>query len=411
VPGELRSIVDSVGERLRRAVLIEDARFRHEAHSSHHGTVDSVRTASILHRVAPREATDWALTFGISEAQGPVRLPANRELGMDARVCVPIRHQGLLLGYLWLIDAGRTLTEEQLASAGAAGDEAGAVMYRERLLSELARGRERELLRDLLTEDAAVRRHAVDELVEAELFVAESPVAVLVAGAAHPDGLHPDESVRSALAAALEQVRRRSSHRRMLGLVRPDHALVVAAMGDPTWVEGGTAGMAVELLGGGSRPLERSGWHIVVGVGDPRPTLDEVRLSYREALQAARLGHIIPSFGTVVSWSDLGVYQLLSRLAVEELASDALHPGLVRLSGGRDGPRLVETLERYLDSGCDARATAQQLLLHRASLYNRLRRIERVAGIDLRRGEDRLAMHLSLKLARLASVSPNGRPR
>ncbi len=411
MPGELQSIVDSVGERLRRAVLIEDVRFRHEAHSSHHGTVDPVRTASILHRIAPREATDWAPTFGIAEAQGPVRLPANRELGMDARVCVPIRHQGLLLGYLWLIDAKRTLTEEQLAVARAACEEAGAVMYRERLLSELARGRERELLRDLLTDDAAVRLHAVDELVEADLFLAESPVAVLVARVSHPGGLHPDEAVRSALAAALEQVRRRSSPRRMLGLVRPDHALVVTAVGDPTWVAGGTARMATEVRAGCSRPLEGSEWGVVVGVGDPRPSLAEVRLSYREALQAARLGHIIPSFGPVVSWSDLGVYQLLVRLAIEDLASDALHPGLVRLSGGRDGPRLVETLERYLDSGCDARATAQQLLLHRASLYNRLRRIERVAGIDLRRGEDRLAMHLSLKLARLASVSPNGPPR
>jgi DNA-binding PucR family transcriptional regulator len=65
---------------------------------------------------------------------------------------------------------------------------------------------------------------------------------------------------------------------------------------------------------------------------------------------------------------------------------------------------LVETLERYLDFGCDAQRTAADLGLHRTSLYQRLEKIHDIAFVDLRDGEQRLALHLSLKLARLAEL-------
>lgn len=57
--------------------------------------------------------------------------------------------------------------------------------------------------------------------------------------------------------------------------------------------------------------------------------------------------------------------------------------------------------------GCDAKTTAQRLQLHRTTLYHRLRKIEAIAGVDLRTGDDRLAMHLDLKLARLAGIWPS----
>ncbi|MBN9622586.1 MAG: helix-turn-helix domain-containing protein, partial [Actinobacteria bacterium] len=62
---------------------------------------------------------------------------------------------------------------------------------------------------------------------------------------------------------------------------------------------------------------------------------------------------------------------------------------------------LIETLERYLDLGGDARAAAEQLFIHRSSLYGRLHRIEEVAGVDLHSGEDRLELHLGVRLWRL----------
>ncbi|MEO3876485.1 helix-turn-helix domain-containing protein [Nonomuraea sp. B12E4] len=49
----------------------------------------------------------------------------------------------------------------------------------------------------------------------------------------------------------------------------------------------------------------------------------------------------------------------------------------------------------------DVKRTAASLCIHRASLYYRLRRIEEIASVDLSSGDDRLALHLGLKVARL----------
>jgi DNA-binding PucR family transcriptional regulator len=65
---------------------------------------------------------------------------------------------------------------------------------------------------------------------------------------------------------------------------------------------------------------------------------------------------------------------------------------------------LVQTLERYLDLGCDATHAAADLGVHRATVYYRLARIEERGGFDLQDGATRLELHMALKLARLADV-------
>ena len=106
-------------------------------------------------------------------------------------------------------------------------------------------------------------------------------------------------------------------------------------------------------------------------------------------------------FGRVIPWSGLGVYRVLSRLDARHLDLHGVHPGLERLIRDQTNLVLLETLERYLDLAGNAHATAKQLRLHRATLYYRLRRIEELAETDLKDGNERLCLHLTLKLARL----------
>lgn len=403
---DLQAIVDSLGERLKRAVAVDDLRMRLQAYSSHHGRVDDVRLASILHREAPKEAKDWALSLGIASANGPVRVRANRKIGMDARICAPIRYQDQLLGYLWLIEGPSKLTVEELAVAASAADSAGEVMYREQLLYELERGRERELLRDLVSSDDGVHEHAAEELVEANIFVTGSIFALVVYPVHDPDG-QPDETVRVSLTRALDGVRRSLSPRHSIQLVRPNHGLVVVATRDPALRARGPAGLGEELHDAvRAAQSESDRWSVIVGIGDPQCGLAAAITSYHQAQQAARVGQIVRSFGPVVFWSQLGIYRMLSEFPVEKLTSDALHPGLVKLFEHRDADPLVGTLERYLDSGGDVKATSISLTLHRASLYYRLHRIEEIAGASVRNGDERLALHLGLKLARLAGIHP-----
>ncbi|HKA13214.1 MAG TPA: helix-turn-helix domain-containing protein [Candidatus Dormibacteraeota bacterium] len=404
--GDLQALADSLGRRLERAVAIDDPHMRLLAYNSHYGHVDPVRTASILHRKAPAAAIAWVNKLGIREATAPLRIAANPSLAMDARICAPIRCQGHLLGYVWLVDTDSPLTDEDLEVADAAAQAAGEILHRERLLGELERGRERELLRDLLSGEPQVSQHAAYELVEAKLLVPVRSVAVIVVRPVNA-GRTLDDAALVSIGLALDQVRRTVSPRHSLHLVRPDHSLFLVGADAPSLRPGGVAGLARQLADAVSAQLAEDGkWSTLVGVGETHPRLADAVVSYEQARQAARVAEIIASFRPVAMWSQLGIYRMLLRFPIEQLTSSALHPGLLQLFREADAETLVRTLERYFDLGCDARRTAADLCLHRASLYYRLHKIEQISGVSLRNGDDRLALHLGLKLARLAGILP-----
>ena len=55
----------------------------------------------------------------------------------------------------------------------------------------------------------------------------------------------------------------------------------------------------------------------------------------------------------------------------------------------------------YLGCGAQAQQAAAQLHIHRTTLYWRLARVAELIPLDLRRGDDRLKLHLALTLADL----------
>ncbi|WP_249044703.1 PucR family transcriptional regulator [Crossiella equi] len=65
---------------------------------------------------------------------------------------------------------------------------------------------------------------------------------------------------------------------------------------------------------------------------------------------------------------------------------------------------LLETLTAFLDHGGGIQRTTETLHIHRATLYQRLKRIQQITGCDLDSGEDRLMLHLGLKLRLLAAA-------
>jgi hypothetical protein len=262
------------------------------------------------------------------------------------------------------------MSDEDVLTAEKAAPGLALTLFHNSLVAGLSARREQEAVTAVLLGDADAAR----TLHEASDFPQGEPVTVLVA---RPLG-EPDDSTRLALQRALLGLRYRFASRRPLHAVRRDHGVLIVA------------GRPVDLRAAIGVP-------VAVGIGRPRPTLAESAESYREALHAAEVAARIPSFGPVAEWSDLGIYRLLRGIPTAEL-----HPGVERLLADRQHLPLLETLETYLDLAGSVVATSRALRLHRTSLYYRLQRVEKLAGTDLKDGEARLVLHLSLKLARLA---------
>ena len=389
----LQIIVDSLAADIGRDVAIDDRQIRWLVHSPHDEEPDEARMRSILSRRVSAEALEWAFSFGIEEAEGPVRLPANPDIGAEARVCIPLRARDVLLGFMFIVDPEETLGAPQLAQAEEAAESAAHVLYRERRLRELERERERWLVTHLLGDDPTDAEPAARALAD-EGFIDAARVTVLVIRA-DTDPARCDIAV----GGALDRLRRLVPPRGGLELRRGDHGVFLIALDDAAATS--PRDLAERLIALADEAMQAEAIDVVtrVGIGGAEP-LTAASRSYRQARDAATVAQRVARFGRVAAWDELGVYRTLARFP-DDLDDDALHPGLVELL--RDGAheQLVETLEAYLDRAGDIKATSEALSLHRATLYYRLQRIEEITGARLKVGEDRLALHLGLRLSRL----------
>ncbi|MEU5940550.1 helix-turn-helix domain-containing protein [Micromonospora sp. NPDC047548] len=399
---ELQRIVDTVAARVNRPALIEDRRQRVVVYSEHTGLLDDVRRTSILRRHTTPEVIAWFRDAGIMEARAPVRTAACPELDLLPRVCVPIRHQDLLLGFVWFIDASGGMTDADIATVTEAMPDLSLALYRENLLGELTSQREAEAARTLLADAPETRCEAVRSLLSDGVIAGDGEVTALVAKLVGTGGQPVDEPARIALEHTLVATRRWVGPREALHLVRHNHGVLLLCCGRGSGRVSADAaarrlGQTLSSASQGLASVART----VVGVGAPRPRLYDTVASYEEALQAARVGAQLPALGSVVAWADLGIYRVLSRMDAQQLGVAGVHPGLERLLRDETNQVLLETLETYLDLAGNAHATASQLRLHRTTLYYRLQRVEQLADTDLKDGNERLCLHLALKLGRL----------
>jgi hypothetical protein len=355
---QLQLAVDDLALRIGRPVLLEDHAQSVLAYSEQTGPMDDVRRDSILRRHTTREVRTRFRAAGIFESRGALRVPGSARV--LPRVCVPVRHRERLLGFLWLIDSP-AMPEADVALAEKSAGELALPLLHDVLAAGVSAQREQAAVARLLSaDDAESARILVDE-------GGFPPVTVLVV-----------RGPRDLLADGLLAARLKFTARH---LVRADHGVLVCT--------GRVRAAAVPALFAGP---------VVVGVGAPRPSLTQAAASYVEALHASVVASRVPGFAPVATWDSLGVYRMLATVPVE-----AIHPGVLRLL---DSPELVETLETYLDLAGSAVETSKVLRLHRTSLYYRLQRVAELTGTSLKNGDERLTLHLSLKLARLHGRYP-----
>ncbi|MBS1678397.1 MAG: helix-turn-helix domain-containing protein [Actinobacteria bacterium] len=398
---DVQALVDALAAELERPTGVDDRHFRSIAYSSHVDDVDSVRLASILQREAPRPVREWLEELGIHEAATHLRVPASPELGMAARVCLPLRFDDIPLGYLWLIDEPEPVGDEQIEEALRYGEEIGVALYRARLLERDDRRLERELVGRLIGLREGIPARAGEELLRAGHLVSAPAYAVLTLTAIDEEGGDPSDAVRVRLVDAAEQLRRAVAPHHLLVLVDSDEVIVVLALTGAGELSRRTDALLSAIRGTGS-----AGWRPLIGVGEERAALTGVGEAYRQARAAARVVAAIAPGQEVARWEDLGAYRTVAALAQDRDPAELVPPSFARLLACADAAQLIETLERYLDLGGDARAAAESLYIHRSSLYGRLHRIEDLADVDLRSGEDRLELHLGLRLWRLAGSRP-----
>ncbi|WP_435847728.1 PucR family transcriptional regulator [Streptomyces fumanus] len=399
--GDYQELVDEISELLGAPATLENRDFELIAFGAYDSegdldpaALDPVRARSILTRRSTPAVRAWFEGFGITRATGPVRIPPTPEAGVHrGRICLPVRHRGVVLGYVWLLDTDPGPTGRQLAAAMDVTARIGAL-----LADEAQHGADlsRELRAVLTAGDTWQRDLAVTELRGALGPRAEVPhtlVCVAPWPSADPDDAPSVRTVPGAAALCTLP----------WGPAAHALALLIRLRSADTPAPAITAATRLlERAGGlGGTPHGTAATGAAAGIATARTGLAELGAAWREASAAARAALAEPRFGPVAQWASIGPYRLLTALPPE-----AAHDPAVRSLLSPAHRELARTAEVYLDHAGQAGRTAAALGVHRQTLYYRLARVEQLTGLDLDDGEHRLLLHMTLKAHRLGPPPP-----
>jgi DNA-binding PucR family transcriptional regulator len=402
--GDLQGLVDALGTSLQRPVCVDDARFRLVAYKEHDiEQVDSVRLAKLLHRQAGPHVQAWLEEHGARTAERLARIPRNPELDMARRILIPLRFDGMLLGWLALIDEPRPLSDAELDETLRYAPAMSVALFQELRLQHDERRPEVAVIRELLGLVSGSAQAHRDEIT-ARGYIAVAPgYACIVARAfARQDGPLP-VATRVGIAAVFEGARRLVPPHHVIPISAGDEAIAVLAVANPADADAVAGALADRLC-------ERIGpdfdAEALIGVGGLVATVSELKVSLEQARCAIQVARHVSGHAPFARWAELGSYGTVARLLSARTSSLSMLPAAMsRLLEHAEAETLITTLETYLDNGGDAVATAGALYMHRTSLYPRLRRIEKIAGVELASGDARLELHLGLRLWRLARAA------
>jgi DNA-binding PucR family transcriptional regulator len=385
----LEGQVQAYADRLGRPIIVFDVAFNVIAFSVHDRDVDHARLAIILSHRGSSRARESIREYRVGQADGPVRIPP-LDGGLTRHVA-PVRHEGHLVGYVSSTIPAETPDEELVEDDILRGSRAqiGVTLAAMALGNREDEDRARRLITALLDGDADQRRRAADELLTGGL-ISPVPHYTVITLSAPPPADPGSATLRLVLDRALSAIPV-FPMLKAVGTVIDGEAVIVV----PYQID---RERLVALLALPAFATLRA------GVGGAHAPLADAHHSRREARIAVRGAAVDPTRQRVVHWEDLGLDRVLLQLPLEKLSLTDLPSPVQRLLAAQSGPDLAQTLETYLDCGCDAQRTAKALHVHRSTLYYRLDRVRTIAGIELADGFVRRELHTALRVATLAGL-------
>jgi len=130
--------------------------------------------------------------------------------------------------------------------------------------------------------------------------------------------------------------------------------------------------------------------------------------SWAQAKRARQVAEVCGLRSDVVPYDRLGVYALLYLIPSGEERGQFLKRYAIPLQQAdrKGGGRLVETLDMFFRCNGNIKLTSEKLYAHYNTIVYRLEKIQSILGVSLDDPDDRLQLHLALKLGQITPGPP-----
>ena len=394
--GGMPELINAMSRLTDKSVVIQDKRLRVLYSAVHPRLADNWRELEQFLTRHDNLPTDLQDRYRVLEIDNPVLMQAIPTPGL-ARLVSPVVAGDVGRGYLSIVGLDTDLDDVDTLVTEHGATACALEMARAKAVSDTEKRLRGTFLDRLLIGDVdqleAVRQ---GERFNHDMTVTHTAIVLAWQGEGTPSLRRLETLVKGVVA-----------HKRAGALVwhreREQEVLVFFAPDEDNPVDSGLA-LAQEFRVQARRQYH--GARIAVGLGQTAREVSSWRNSYRDARQALdlakRLQTDIPLY-----IGDLGVFQLILSLSDRDRLIEFCdrNLGILREYDHRQHADLVKTLEVYFHCNGNLSKTAETLIVHRNTLLYRMNRIEEIAGIDMKRPETRLALHLALTIRRLLTIA------
>lgn len=137
---------------------------------------------------------------------------------------------------------------------------------------------------------------------------------------------------------------------------------------------------------------------LVAGFGKIRSVIADMYLDFKEAIQVIEMARIRPTTQISLFYENLGIYQLLKAIPDQSFLRAFVrdHLGALIAYDQEHHLQLIQTLEVYLKCMGSKKDTAEQLYIHRQTLYNRLDKMTEILGDHFLDSDKRTCLEMAL---------------
>lgn len=399
----LEAIAKSLATELRAPILIEDRQFNLLAHAAPPGltskTYDELVTSSGTPVTILKDLEDSGALRQLRNERGLLTIPAV-DGGQPRHLC-PVVIGGEIMGYLSCIDldgqAGALAPEYLMAGVHGVAIE----LLKQKGIAENEQKLRRDFFRDLLFSNGNISPETLHRRATYLGYQLSSAYWALVVefDQVPNEELLPDEVKK--LASSLNSL---LSFRQALVITQTQGATILYPIkeGQPSLEKIKHLAETIRQKISGTT----QGWTVSIGVGQLYNDLLSIPRSYREAQHAVKIGRALNGPNTIACFAELGIYRMLLQFAQTQNPNEFFCEALQRLLeyDQQADKELVKTLTAFLECNGNLTETSDRLFIHRNTLKYRLERIRDITQIDLDDSENRLMLHLGLKMNQIVST-------
>ncbi|SEF41921.1 purine catabolism regulatory protein [Caloramator fervidus] len=137
----------------------------------------------------------------------------------------------------------------------------------------------------------------------------------------------------------------------------------------------------------------------MVGFGRCYKGVENIKASFKEAQKAIKAIDILKE-RNVVFYENLGIYKLLCSDEIADELKDFYKTTIEALEDydRKKSTEFVKTLKAYFECNGNLKKMSEVLYTHYNTILYRLQRIKQITGLDVEKENDRISLHLALKI-------------